>query len=376
MVAKKKVTLSVRHNTYRGTEGWLVSGSDQFGRNLSIFYTPDREDEARELVRRVKAGEDSNDISDEQYKRRKESSKEPGKSSYSSYADRRGLGGGDVPDIGSEDDPVKSQYGLPAYRKNGFWYIQGYSMSGSGERTWTRITDPRSQNEIDALYPEESISKEPSRKPLADMTKAELKKLRVILHILPDGTMEITEKGKDSLERQVASWNPPNRPDMTELSRIGGYIYEEDGVIDNAESWLDAVAKKYDLDPDEIIADSWHGGGMRHKASPYDYMTNTFTGKVKTIKGDDTETDKTTNLQSIHESRSPLSQSSDERQTNLVTIDPDDPKVERWKRDPGSMDVRGIDTPDTPTKGNKNKKAKKTTKKSRKKPNTTMGSTR
>lgn len=50
-------------------------------------------------------------------------------------------------------------------------------------------------------------------------------------------------------------------------------------------------------------------------------------------------------LQSIESSRSALSQSSDERQSNLVTIGPDDPGVERWKRDPGSMDVRGIDTP-------------------------------
>jgi hypothetical protein len=50
-------------------------------------------------------------------------------------------------------------------------------------------------------------------------------------------------------------------------------------------------------------------------------------------------------LQSIHDSRSPLSQSSDERQTNLDTIDADDPRTARWQRDPGSMDVRGIDTP-------------------------------
>jgi len=120
------------------------------------------------------------------------------------------------------------------------------------------------------------------RKPLRDMTKAELKQLRVILHVLPDGTLEIKEKGADSLGRQVASWNPPNRPDMTEHSRVGGYISGEK-VADNAKSWLSVVAEKYDLDLNEIISDSWRGGGMRHKASPYEYTTNTFTGKIKTI---------------------------------------------------------------------------------------------
>ena len=143
-----------------------------------------------------------------------------------------------------------------------------------------------------------------NRKPLKDMTKAELKQLRVILHILPDGTMEIKEKGADSLERQVASWNPPNRPDMTERSWVGGYISGE-RVADDAEKWLDLVAKKYDLDMNEIISDSWHGGGMRHKASPYDFITNIVTGKVKTTSGSDTVIEDDTDLLSIHYAKPP-----------------------------------------------------------------------
>jgi len=178
----------------------------------------------------------------------------------------------------------------------------------------------------------------PNRKPLKDMTKSELGNLRVILHILPDGTMEIKEKGTDSLERQVASWNPPNRPDMTERSWVGGYISGE-LVASNAKKWLDMVAKKYDLDMDEIVSDSWRGGGMRHKASPYDYTKNTFTGKVKTAGSS------LAKLQAIHESRSPRSKSADESQSNAVTIEPDDPRVDIWMRDPGGADVRGIDTP-------------------------------
>ncbi|MDD4984314.1 MAG: hypothetical protein PHQ43_00795 [Dehalococcoidales bacterium] len=186
--------------------------------------------------------------------------------------------------------------------------------------------------DMPTTFPETS-----SRKPLKDMSKAELKQLRVILHILPDGTLEIKEKGTDSLERGVASWNPPNRPDMTERSWVGGYIMNEN-VADNAKKWLDAVAKKYDLDMGEIVADSWRGGGMRHKESPYEYTTNTFTGKVKT-------TGKTTDLQAIHDTRSSRSRESDERQSNADTIEPDDPRVEQWVRDQGQMDVVGVDTP-------------------------------
>jgi len=143
-----------------------------------------------------------------------------------------------------------------------------------------------------------TFPKSPSRKPLKDMTKTELKKLRVILHILPDGTMEIKEKGADSLERGVASWNPPNRPDATEKSWVGGYIMNEN-VADNAKKWLDMVAKKYDLDMDEIVADSWRGGGMMHKESPYRSVTNTFTGKVKTVGGSKVATKERPNLSNV-----------------------------------------------------------------------------
>jgi len=182
------------------------------------------------------------------------------------------------------------------------------------------------------------------RKPLRDMTKAELKQLRVILHILPDGTLWIKEKGADSLERTVASWEPPNRPDRTERSRVGGFIGGE-LVADNAKSWLDKVAKQYDLDMDEIVSESWRGGGMRHKASPYEFTTNIVTGKVKSVDQSDTVIDKPTDLQAIHDARSPRSKSADESRYNALTIDPDDPRVEQWIKDQGRSDVRGIDTP-------------------------------
>jgi hypothetical protein len=65
---------------------------------------------------------------------------------------QRTLGGGNVPDIGSIGNPVVSSYGLPAYRHDGFWYTEGWSMSGSGKLDWHRVTDPRFQTECDALY--------------------------------------------------------------------------------------------------------------------------------------------------------------------------------------------------------------------------------
>jgi len=100
----------------------------------------------------------------------------------------RTLGAGNVPDIGSADKPVLSPYGLPAYRNDGFWYFKGYSMSGSGEMTWARVTDPRSQEKYDALYPDkESITKAQAEArefikaqvtPKAEKPKAEVKEDR------------------------------------------------------------------------------------------------------------------------------------------------------------------------------------------------------
>ena len=73
----------------------------------------------------------------------------------------------------------------------------------------------------------------PNRKPLKNMSNSEIKQLRVIMRILPDSTLWITEEGNDSLERNVASWNPAHRPDRTEKSWVGGYILGQK-VSDNA----------------------------------------------------------------------------------------------------------------------------------------------
>ncbi len=45
------------------------------------------------------------------------------------------------------------------------------------------------------------------------------------------------------------------------------------------------------------------------------------------------------------QSRSERSRESDERLSNADTIEPDDPRVDIWKRDPGRADIAGIDTP-------------------------------
>jgi len=43
--------------------------------------------------------------------------------------------------------------------------------------------------------------------------------------------------------------------------------------------------------------------------------------------------------------RSDLSQSRDETQEHSIVIEPTDPRVEQWRKDPSTMDVRGVDTP-------------------------------
>ena len=81
----------------------------------------------------------------------------------------------------------------------------------------------------------------------------------------------------------------------------------------------------------------------------------------------------TAELQDIHDSRSDLSQSSDERQEHSLVVESSDPRVETWKRDPGRMDVRGIDTPG---KGGKKPKKASASAIRRKtyKPDTSLGS--
>lgn len=50
-------------------------------------------------------------------------------------------------DIGSPEAPVKSQNGVDAYRKGGFWHLKG-NLWGNGE-SWTAVTDPQAQHEMD-----------------------------------------------------------------------------------------------------------------------------------------------------------------------------------------------------------------------------------
>ena len=50
-------------------------------------------------------------------------------------------------------------------------------------------------------------------------------------------------------------------------------------------------------------------------------------------------------LRAFEDSRSERSQSSDERQKHSLVIEPDDTRIDSWKKDAGRMDVQGIDTP-------------------------------
>ncbi len=53
----------------------------------------------------------------------------------------------------------------------------------------------------------------------------------------------------------------------------------------------------------------------------------------------------TADLRKIEESRSPRSQSMDERQINAKVVSPTNPLIEKWSDHPGRMDVQGIDAP-------------------------------
>jgi len=72
------------------------------------------------------------------------------------------------------------------------------------------------------------------------------------------------------------------------------------------------------------------------------YGDRPATVKASTAKS---EKETLTKLQAIHDARSPRSKSADESRSNALTMDPDDPRVELWIRDPGRADVIGIDTP-------------------------------
>jgi len=67
----------------------------------------------------------------------------------------------------------------------------------------------------------------------------------------------------------------------------------------------------------------------------------------------------------IQESRTGKSQSADMAQEHSTVISPTSPQVEEWIKDPGSMDVKGIDTPPS-KKARKPRKPKAEVKKERK----------
>jgi len=106
------------------------------------------------------------------------------------------------------------------------------------------------------------------------------------------------------------------------------HIQSREEILSGAGMQTELAAKKWaDLD-------TWVQGLLK------DSLTRRSKGKAKIASASDV-----VELQSIEDSRSSLSKSSDERQEHSLIVEPDDPKVDKWLRDQGSMDVRGIDTP-------------------------------
>lgn len=68
-------------------------------------------------------------------------------------------------------------------------------------------------------------------------------------------------------------------------------------------------------------------------------------GEVLASFQSEKEADAFSALWLLEQGRTERSKSADESQSNALTIDPEDPRVERWMKDQGRMDVVGIDTP-------------------------------
>ncbi len=99
------------------------------------------------------------------------------------------------------------------------------------------------------------------------------KSVKMIIRHLPDGTLWVAKE--DDHTSVLASWNPKNRPDATEKSRVGGYIYAnkvDKHISDDKKEWLDAVEQEFDLNQDEFISESWQGGGMGHKRVLHEFL--------------------------------------------------------------------------------------------------------
>ena len=74
-------------------------------------------------------------------------------------------------------------------------------------------------------------------------------------------------------------------------------------------------------------------------------MATADVSPVKSKKKQSTTQPSFTEVMAIHESCSPRSREADERMEHSLIVDPDDPRVKQWIKDPGRMDVRGVDTP-------------------------------
>ena len=79
----------------------------------------------------------------------------------------------------------------------------------------------------------------------------------------------------------------------------------------------------------------WHKDNKRHSIAAKMGWQNRRAG----MKPSHTPAD----LYKIHQGRSDRSRKQDEKQTSKRLLDPDDPFTDSWVKDPGQMDIRGID---------------------------------
>jgi len=98
---------------------------------------------------------------------------------------------------------------------------------------------------------------------------------------------------------------------------------------------LFAVEKKIDNTLRRSYLDSGYQGSKTKSGRVWQKLQDVFSK----------HTSSTAELQAIHDARTDRAKAADERLQHSVVIEPDDPRADVWKRDPGRMDVRGVDTP-------------------------------
>jgi len=150
---------------------------------------------------------------------------------------------------------------------------------------------------------------------------------------------------------QVADWTRPFKDLQAESEKLADLIrggkkpgmFEK--VLDMPTTFPKAVDDIQGVDKGQLIREILKfSPGSKEYPDQAKSLSVLHTYELRAVLRDLRESD-VARLQAIHDARSPRSKSADESRSNALTIDTDDPRVERWIKDQGRSDIVGIDTP-------------------------------